>query len=316
MLFFCLTSILTPKIVIKIIENHSEVRGAPLVEIKLFQIDLDKPRNFLWYFNKTTHPSPPHPPYEKQGVVPPTCPRSPVSVVFCILNLLVKLVIPFTAVVPKLGVNYPSRVLCDSSMSNAEPKSQCLSVLWVITAKEIFDLKNEKFLLGLITQNHYVDSDNVSNKFGNDWPTLSSQIFREWKVGCLTKVTHSACFLYNKCGSFTMPQLFEKCHDKAIWSLSTLQSYMFKLPRCDDHLKKIYCWFAQHIVHGIHTSRYINTTVCAVKLLFSGKILFNAIFQNTRHYGFVLFSIWQPQSTQCLQDLVKPSNCFFVLFIC
>jgi len=30
------------------------------------------------------------------------------------------------AVVPKLGTNYPPGVICDSSMGNAVPKSQCL----------------------------------------------------------------------------------------------------------------------------------------------------------------------------------------------
>jgi len=35
------------------------------------------------------------------------------------------------AVVPKLGANYPPGVICDSSMGNAVPKSQCL--LGIIT---------------------------------------------------------------------------------------------------------------------------------------------------------------------------------------
>jgi len=38
---------------------------------------------------------------------------------------------------PKLGVNYPSGVICNSSEGNAEPKPQCtpISILWAITAK-------------------------------------------------------------------------------------------------------------------------------------------------------------------------------------
>jgi len=63
----------------------------------------------------------------------------------------------------------PPGVICDSSMGNAEPKSQCYLVLWVITAKEIFDLKYEKFLLRTIRQNRYLDLGNGSNKFGNHW---------------------------------------------------------------------------------------------------------------------------------------------------
>jgi len=39
------------------------------------------------------------------------------------------------SVVPKLGVNYPPGVKCDSSVGNAEPKPHCCSVLWAITAK-------------------------------------------------------------------------------------------------------------------------------------------------------------------------------------
>jgi len=57
-------------------------------------------------------------------------------------------------------------------MGNAEPKSKCCSVLRVITAKEIFDLKYEIFLLSEIRQNHYLDLSNGSNKFGNHWPKV------------------------------------------------------------------------------------------------------------------------------------------------
>jgi len=39
------------------------------------------------------------------------------------------------AVVPKLGVNYPPGVICDSSGGNTEVKPQCYSVLWAIIAK-------------------------------------------------------------------------------------------------------------------------------------------------------------------------------------
>jgi len=63
----------------------------------------------------------------------------------------------------KLGVT------CDSLMGNAEPKPQCCSVLWVITAEEIFDLKYEKFLLRVIRQNRNLDLGNGLNKFGNHW---------------------------------------------------------------------------------------------------------------------------------------------------
>jgi len=52
------------------------------------------------------------------------------------------------AVVPNLWVNYPPGVICDSSVGNAKPRSQCLSVLWVITAIEIFDLKRKKIFWG------------------------------------------------------------------------------------------------------------------------------------------------------------------------
>jgi len=40
-----------------------------------------------------------------------------------------------TPVVPKLGVNYPPGVICDSSGAQGEPKPQCCSVLWAITVK-------------------------------------------------------------------------------------------------------------------------------------------------------------------------------------
>jgi len=40
-----------------------------------------------------------------------------------------------TPVVPKLGVNYLLGIICDSSEGNAEPKPQCCSISWAITAK-------------------------------------------------------------------------------------------------------------------------------------------------------------------------------------
>ena len=75
----------------------------------------------------------------------------------------------FKPVVPKLGVNYPTRVICDSSGGNAKLKPLCCSVFWAITAKEIFDLKCEKFWLEVIWQNRYLDLGNGSNKLGNHW---------------------------------------------------------------------------------------------------------------------------------------------------
>jgi len=73
-------------------------------------------------------------------------------------------------VVPKLGVNYPPGVICDSSRGNAKSKSHCCSVLWAITAIEIFNLKCKKFLLRVIRRNRYLDLGNGSTKFGNHWP--------------------------------------------------------------------------------------------------------------------------------------------------
>jgi len=71
-------------------------------------------------------------------------------------------------VVPKLGLNYPPGVICDSSGGNAEPKSRCYSVLWAITAKETFGLKCKKCLLR-IRHNRYLDLGNGLKKFGNRW---------------------------------------------------------------------------------------------------------------------------------------------------
>ena len=48
------------------------------------------------------------------------------------------------SVVPKLGINYPPGVICDSLGGNAEPKPYCCSVLRAITAIEIFDKKCKK----------------------------------------------------------------------------------------------------------------------------------------------------------------------------
>ena len=84
-----------------------------------------------------------------------------------------------STVVPKLGVNYSPGVTCNSSTGNTEPISQCCSVLWVITAKEIFNLEYEKFLLMVIRQNRSLDLGNCSNKFGNHWS-------KGWALGQVT----------------------------------------------------------------------------------------------------------------------------------
>jgi len=81
-------------------------------------------------------------------------------------------------VVPKLGVNYPLGVICDSSGVNAKPKPHCCSVLWAITAKEIFNLKCEKFLLREIRHNRYLDLGNGSDRFWNHWP----KTFLPWQL--------------------------------------------------------------------------------------------------------------------------------------
>ena len=64
------------------------------------------------------------------------------------------------------------------------------------------------------------------------WYLLSSQIFREWKLLFSTKVT-----VYALCRGvlFIAPWLFEYCCDKAVWSLSVLQSSLFQLLRYDDN---------------------------------------------------------------------------------
>jgi len=65
------------------------------------------------------------------------------------------------------------------------------------------------------------------------WCHSSSQMSREWKVGCSTKLT-----VYGSCrgGLFIVLWLFEKCRDKVFWSLSIFQSCLFQLLRCDDNL--------------------------------------------------------------------------------
>jgi len=58
--------------------------------------------------------------------------------------------INYNAVVPKLGINYLPGVICDYLGGNAEPNPYCCSLLRAITAKEIFDKKCKKILLGVI----------------------------------------------------------------------------------------------------------------------------------------------------------------------
>ena len=46
---FCSSTMLTSKIITEITENFSELSGDPNSCIYLFQVDLDKPWNYLWY---------------------------------------------------------------------------------------------------------------------------------------------------------------------------------------------------------------------------------------------------------------------------
>jgi len=101
-------------------------------------------------------------------------------------------------VVPKLGINSPTGVICGSSGGNMEPKPQCCSVLWAITGKEIFDMKCEKFSLRVIRYNRYLDLGNGSNKFGNNWPRTT--LFRwSWNNSCILRAFESG---YNDFGLF------------------------------------------------------------------------------------------------------------------
>ena len=77
----------------------------------------------------------------------------------------------FSTLVPKLGV------ICDFSGDNDKAKPHSCSVLWAITAKEIFDLKCENFVLRVIRHNRYLDLGNGSKKFGNH--CFSIYIFRK-----------------------------------------------------------------------------------------------------------------------------------------
>ena len=67
------------------------------------------------------------------------------------------------------------------------------------------------------------------------WDHLFSQISREWQLRCSTKVS-----VYASCKGclFIVPWFSEQFRDKAIWflSLSVLQSCLFQLLRCADHL--------------------------------------------------------------------------------
>ena len=67
---------------------------------------------------------------------------------------------PFTSVVPKVGINYPLGVICDSSVCNAEPKPQCCSAM-----------SNHCEILRVIRHNRHLDLGNGLNKFGNQWFT-------------------------------------------------------------------------------------------------------------------------------------------------
>ena len=62
------------------------------------------------------------------------------------------------AVVPNLGVNYPSGVACDSSGSNAEPKTMLFF---------IYIMSDNCEILRVLRCNRYLDLGNGSNKFGN-----------------------------------------------------------------------------------------------------------------------------------------------------
>jgi len=61
-------------------------------------------------------------------------------------------------VVPKLGVNYPLGVICESSGGNAEPK---ILLFYIVS--------DNCEILRVIRCNHYLDLGNGSNKFGNQY---------------------------------------------------------------------------------------------------------------------------------------------------
>jgi len=61
-------------------------------------------------------------------------------------------------VVLKLGVNYPLRIICDSSGDNAESNPQCF-----------FIMSDHCEILRVIRHIRHLDLGNRSNKFGNRW---------------------------------------------------------------------------------------------------------------------------------------------------
>jgi len=59
---------LTSKVIIEIIEKHSEFPVLANICNKLFKVDLDKPWNCLWYCYQKPPPSPPLPLFWKVRV--------------------------------------------------------------------------------------------------------------------------------------------------------------------------------------------------------------------------------------------------------
>jgi len=74
---------LTSKIITEIIENYSELSGCPNSCNKLFQVDLDKPWNYLWYCYEKAPPPPLHHFWKDRGANAPACLYSLASL--CIL---------------------------------------------------------------------------------------------------------------------------------------------------------------------------------------------------------------------------------------
>jgi len=84
-----------------------------------------------------------------------------------------KLYVAIKAVVPKLGVNYPPRVICDFSGGTAKTTTYSQNHIVVLyyerSLQKNFDLKCEKFWLRVIRHNRYLDLGDGSKKFGNRW---------------------------------------------------------------------------------------------------------------------------------------------------
>jgi len=126
------------------------------------------------------------------------------------------------------------------------------------------------------------------------WYHLSSPLPIEWKLDCSENVTN---FIYDAmCNN-------EWCHDKVIWSLSFLQSGLFQLLRCFNHIVKILftvgpTYFSCHITQ-VATKIPI---VCPCQVLGHKERFNSVIICETCGTIYLLRFPWQPQSAQCLHS--------------